>query len=76
MARIDVNSQTWEAVKTWASSDLEKSRNQLESEVATADQTIALRARIKLLKRLLELPNQIAPLVETGVAFGIDAPVS
>jgi hypothetical protein len=76
MSRIATHSDTWAEVSAWASSELAKSRSQLESEAATQEQSIALRARIKLLKKLLELPNRAASTVEPEVAFGIDAPVS
>lgn len=74
MARIDIHSDTWAEVSAWASSELQKSRDLLESEVTTPADTPAIRARIKLLKRLLELPSRTAPKTEPGVAFGIDTP--
>lgn len=76
MARIDILSDTWAEVSAWASSELQKSRDLLESEVTEPADTPAIRARIKLLKRLLELPNKVAPTDEPGVAFGIEPPVS
>lgn len=74
MARIDIHSDTWAAVSAWASSELQKSRDALESEATTHEQALALRARIKLAKRLLELPNRTAPQTEPEVAFGVDTP--
>jgi hypothetical protein len=76
MSRIDIHSDTWAEVSAWASSELQKSRDQLESETTTHEQALALRARIKQAKRLLELPNKTASRAEPGVAFGIDAPAS
>lgn len=76
MAHIDTLSDTWAEVSAWASSELQKSRDLLESEATTPADTPAIRARIKLLKRLLELPNKAAPMTEPEVAFGIDTPVS
>lgn len=76
MARIDIHSDTWAEVSAWASSELKKSRDLLESEATTHEQALALRARIKLVKRLLELPNKEAPTDEPEVAFGIEPPVS
>lgn len=76
MARIDTFSDTWAEVSAWASSELQKSRDLLESEVTEPAATPAIRARIKLLKRLLELPNKEAPTDEPEVAFGIEPPVS
>lgn len=76
MSRINTPSDTWAEVSAWASSELQKARDQLESETTTHEQALALRARIKLLKRLLELPSKVAPPAEPEVAFGIDAPTS
>lgn len=76
MARIDTLSDTWAEVSAWASFELQKSRDQLESEATTHEQALAVRARIKLAKRLLELPNKVAPTDEPEVAFGIEPPVS
>lgn len=74
MARINTHSDTWAEVSAWASSELQKYRDQLESEATEPADTPAIRARIKLLKRLLELPSKTAPTTEPGVAFGIDTP--
>lgn len=76
MARIDTLSDTWAEVSGWASSELKKSRDLLESEATEPADTPALRARIKLLKRLLELPSKAAPADEPEVAFGIEPPTS
>lgn len=74
MARINTLSDTWAEVSAWASSELHKSRDLLESEATEPADTPAIRARIKLLKRLLELPSRTAPTTEPEVAFGIDTP--
>jgi len=76
MSRINTNSDTWSEVSGWANTELIQARERLESEATDADQTIALRARIKLLKKLLELPSQSAPRTEPEVAFGIAPPTS
>jgi hypothetical protein len=76
MSRIDTNSESWSEVSDWANEELRKARTLLESEATGPDQTVGLRARIKLLKRLLELPSESAPKDEPGVAFGITPPVS
>jgi hypothetical protein len=76
MSRIDTNSESWSEVAGWATSELARSRDLLESETTDHEHTLALRARIKLLKRLLELPSQTAPKDEPEVAFGITPPVS
>lgn len=76
MSRINTNSETWSEVSDWAKQELSQARERLESEATGPDQTIALRARIKLLKKLLELPSQSASPPEPGVAFGIAPPTS
>lgn len=74
MARIDTHSDTWAEVSAWAITRLEKARATLESDATDHEQTLASRAQIKLLKQLLELPNQAAPPTESEVAFGIEPP--
>lgn len=76
MSQIDTHSDTWAEVSAWASNELKRSRDLLESEATKPEDTPPLRARIKLLKRLLELPTQVEAPTEPGVAFGIDAPES
>lgn len=76
MTRIDTHSDTWAEVAAWAQSELSKARDKLESEATVHEHTLALRAQIKLLKRLLELPSRAAPTTEPEAAFGIDAPTS
>jgi len=76
VARIDIHSDTWAEVSAWALSELQKTRDMLESEATEPADTPAIRARIKLLKRLLELPNKVAHTDEPEVAFGIEPPVS
>lgn len=76
MARIDTLSDTWAEVSGWASSELQRARDLLESEATDPADTPAIRARIKLLKRLLELPGKVDPETEPEVAFGIEPPTS
>ena len=76
MSRINTNSDTWSEVSGWANTELIQARERLESETTDADQTIALRARIKSLKKLLELPSKSATRTEPEVAFGIAPPTS
>lgn len=76
MQRIDPHSDTWAEVSAWASSELQRARDTLESETTDMADTPAIRARIKLMKRLLELPNRVDPTDEPEVAFGINVPTS
>lgn len=76
MSQINTNSATWAEISAWAQSELSRARELLESETTDADQSIALRARIKQMKKLLELPSKSAPKDEPEVAFGIMPPVS
>lgn len=76
MSRIDTNSATWAEVSAWAEKELQRSRELLESETTQPTDTPVLRARIKQMKKLLELPSQIAPKTEPEVAFGIAPPTS
>jgi hypothetical protein len=76
MSRIDTHSDTWAEVSAWANEALTRARAKLESDATDAEQTLALRAQIKQLKQLLELPSRTAPTTEPEVAFGIEPPQS
>lgn len=76
MSRIDTNSATWAEVSAWAESELSRARELLESETTHPTDTPVLRARIKQMKKLLELPSQSAPTTEREVAFAIEPPTS
>lgn len=74
MSRIETVSDTWAEVSAWANERLKKARAALESENTNFEQTLVLRAQIKQLIQLLELPNKAAPPTESELAFGIDPP--
>ena len=60
MAVFDVNSPTWQWIVIWAKAELDKSRELNDSIIRTDIQTAVLRGEIKMLKRLLELPEKLA----------------
>ena len=60
MAVLDTNSPTWQWIVIWAKAELDKSRELNDSIIRTDIQTAVLRGEIKMLKRLLELPEKLA----------------
>jgi hypothetical protein len=54
---IDFSSSSWHQIKKWTQEELEKSRLKNDA-VLDQIQTAALRGEIRLLKRILDLPNQ------------------
>ena len=54
---IDFGSPAWHQLRRWAEAELEKSRLKNDA-VLDQIQTSALRGEIRLLKRILDLPNQ------------------
>ena len=55
---IDFSSPTWHQIKRWTQEELEKARLKNDA-VLDQIQTAALRGEIRLLKRILDLPNQV-----------------
>ena len=53
---MDISSDTWAAVKSWAEEELESSRTNLESLNVDNDLSMQLRGEISILKQLLNLP--------------------
>ena len=54
---IDFGSPAWYQIKKWTQEELEKARLKNDA-VLDQIQTAALRGEIRLLKRILDLPNQ------------------
>jgi len=54
---IDFGSPAWHQFKKWTQEELEKARLKNDA-VLDQIQTAALRGEIRLLKRILDLPNQ------------------
>ena len=60
MAVLDTNSPTWQWIVIWTKAELDKSRELNDSIIRTDIQTAVLRGEIKMLKRILELPEKLA----------------
>ena len=60
MAVLDINSPTWQWIVNWVNAELDKSRELNDSIIRTDIQTAVLRGEIKMLKRILELPEKLA----------------
>ena len=54
---LDFSTPGWHQLRRWAEAELEKSRLKNDA-VLDQIQTAALRGEIRLLKRILDLPNQ------------------
>lgn len=54
---VDFGSPAWHQIKKWTQEELEKARLKNDA-VLDQIQTAALRGEIRLLKRILDLPNQ------------------
>ena len=54
---LDFGSPAWYQIKKWTQEELEKARLKNDA-VLDQIQTAALRGEIRLLKRILDLPNQ------------------
>jgi hypothetical protein len=54
---LDFSTPGWHQLRRWAQTELEKARLKNDADI-TDTQTAALRGEIKVLKRILDLPNQ------------------
>ena len=54
---LDFSSPSWHQIRKWIQDELEKARLRNDA-VLDQIQTAALRGEIRLLKRILDLPNQ------------------
>ena len=54
---LDFSAPAWHQLSRWAQNELEKARLKNDADL-TDNQTAALRGEIRLLKRILDLPNQ------------------
>ena len=64
---IDRYSPTWLSIAAWAQSELEAARIKNDNPKADHDKTLLLRARIKVMRELIDLPNTIEGLRNVGV---------
>ena len=55
---MDFNAQAWHQVRHWAEFQLAKAKDKNDAVGLSEIETAALRGEIRLLKRLLDLPNQ------------------
>ena len=65
---MDFSAQAWHQVKHWAELELKKARDKNDAVTLSDVETAALRGEIRLLKRLLDLPN----LATRGVVVDSD----
>ena len=57
-SKLDPYSSTWQFMKAWTNSELQKARETNDYMKNDETRTAALRGRIKLLKEILELPGK------------------
>ena len=60
---IEAYSQTWQTVKAYAEERVSELRVRLESPISV-DETIQIRAQLKELRLLLDLPERDIPITE------------
>ena len=53
----DFTTATWHQMRKWAETELERARVKNDAVGLSENETAALRGEIKMLKRLLDLPN-------------------
>jgi hypothetical protein len=61
---INLQPGEWAKVETWARKELEAARVKNDSTSLSPEETAAYRGEIRLLKRILDLPNQATRQVE------------
>ncbi len=55
--RLDIDSPTWKYIEQWASEGLERRRVENDNQNLTEQKTANKRGQIRILKDLLDLPN-------------------
>lgn len=60
---IEVFGQTWQEIKKYAEERIAELRGRLEAQIS-AEETVQIRAQLKELRLLLELPERDIPLTE------------
>lgn len=63
---IDFQSATWHQLRKWAEDQLKRAREKNDALKLTTDETAAIRGEIRLLKRFLDLPKEVARDVAIG----------
>lgn len=66
MAHIEKGSDTWHAVKTWATEELEIARGKCEEPGLPSIETEAARARVQTLRELLKLAEDKPHIPDPG----------
>ena len=61
---MDFNSPQWHTFRKWAEAQLKKARDKNDNPSLTEIQTAHLRGEIRVLKRVLDLPNSATRSVE------------
>lgn len=57
---IDFQSSTWHLLRQWAEGQVKRAREKNDALALSSEETAALRGEIRVLKRLLDLPNAAA----------------
>jgi hypothetical protein len=57
---IDFQSPTWHLMRQWADKQIKRAREKNDALGLAVEETAALRGEIRVLKRLLDLPNAAA----------------
>jgi hypothetical protein len=57
---IDFNSPSWHLIRKWSEEQLVRAREKNDSVSLSPEETAAVRGEIRILKRLLDLPNAAA----------------
>ena len=61
---MDFNSPHWNAIYKWAEEQLKKAREKNDNLSLSEIDSAALRGEIRLLKRILDLPNEVTRNVQ------------
>jgi|MDTB01.2.fsa_nt_gb hypothetical protein len=61
---MDFNSPQWHVLKKWTEDQLKKAREKNDLISLNEVETAALRGEIRVLKRILDLPNEVTRSVE------------
>ena len=61
---MDFNSPQWHTLRKWAEGQLKKAREKNDNPSLDAIETATLRGEIRVLKRVLDLPNEATRSVE------------
>lgn len=57
---LDFTTPAWHSLRKWCEAELTKARIRNDTATLSDIETASLRGEIKMLKRILDLPNQVA----------------